>query len=156
MVLIVAPHTSAWDLVVGLAAKLALRLDVHYLAKHTLFRWPLGGLLRDTGAIPVDRSSHHGVVEQMRREFASREHLLLALAPEGTRHRVEEWKSGFYHIAEEAEVPIVPVALDYGRRRISIGSPLEPSGDREKDVRTLQAFYTGVTACHPELAFPAG
>lgn len=156
MVLIVAPHTSAWDLVIGLAAKLALRLDVRYLAKHTLFWWPLGALLRRTGAIPVDRRSHHGVVEQMGREFAGRDHLLLALSPEGTRHRVEEWRTGFYRIAEQAEVPIVPVALDYGRRRVSIGPPFEPSGDMSSDVRQLEAFFAGVTARHPELAFPAG
>lgn len=154
MVLIIAHHTSAWDLVVGLAAKLALRLDARYLVKHTLFRWPLGPILRHTGAIPVDRGSRHGVVEQMVREFESRSHLLLALSPEGTRRRVEEWKSGFYHIADGAGVPIVPVGLDFGSRQVRIGPALEPTGDEAADVAELRIFFADVEARHPQLASP--
>lgn len=156
MVLIVAPHTSAWDLVVGLAAKLALRLDARYLAKHTLFWWPLGSLLRRTGAIPVDRSSHHGVVAQMSRQFAERPHLLLALSPEGTRHAASRWKTGFYRIAQAAGVPIVPVALDFGRRLVEFGPSLEPSGDVDADIESLRRFYADVTARHPDLTYAPG
>lgn len=154
MVVIVAHHTSAWDLVVGLAAKLALRLDARYLAKHTLFRWPLGPILRHTGAIPVDRRSRHGVVEQMVREFERRSHLLLALSPEGTRQRVESWRSGFYHIADSASVPIVPVGLDFGSRQVRIGPALEPTGNEAADVAELRRFFADIEARHPELASP--
>lgn len=156
MVLIIGHHTSAWDLVVGLAAKLALRLDARYLVKQTLFWWPLGPILRRTRAIPVDRTSHHGVVEQMVRQFGDRPHLLLALSPEGTRRRVESWKSGFYHIAYGAGVPIVPVGLDFAARRVRIGRAVDATGDEEREVAKLRHFFADVTARRPERALGGG
>jgi 1-acyl-sn-glycerol-3-phosphate acyltransferase len=141
MVLIVAPHSSAWDFVIGLAAKLALRLDSAYLAKASLFRWPLSVLLRRTGGIPVDRRAHGDLVRRMAELFAERERMLLTLAPEGTRQRVSEWKTGFYRIAEAAGVPVLPVALDYGAKAVSFGPLLLPTGDLESETARLRAFF---------------
>jgi 1-acyl-sn-glycerol-3-phosphate acyltransferase len=142
-VVIVAPHTSNWDFVVGVAAMFALGIRVVFLGKHTLFRWPLGPVMRWLGGIPVDRRVSTGVVGHAVRMFAERDRMILALAPEGTRRPVERWKTGFHRIAQRAGVPIVPVAFDWSRRRIRFGDPVTPSGDLGNDVRALQSFYTG-------------
>lgn len=144
LVLIAAPHTSNWDFVVGVAAKLALRLEVMWLGKDTLFRWPLGGIMRRLGGRPVDRSASHDVVKDVVREFERRERLVLALAPEGTRKRVERWRTGFYHIAHAARVPIVPVALNFGEKEIQIGPMFTTTGDVDADIRALQQRFAGV------------
>ena len=144
LVIIAAPHTSNWDFVVGVAAKLALRLDVMWLGKDTLFRGPLGSLMRRLGGRPVDRSSSHDVVKDVVQEFERRERLVLALAPEGTRKRVERWRTGFYHIAHNARVPIVPVALNFGEKEIQIGAPFTTTGDVDADIRALQQRFAGV------------
>jgi len=152
LVIIVGPHTSAWDLIVGLAAKLALHIEATFLAKHTLFFWPLGSLLRSLGGIPVDRSGSHDVVDQMAQHFDESEELVLVLAPEGTRRHVEHWKSGFYYIAQRARVPIVPAALDFENRRIRFGPPLEPAGDPQAEVAVLRRFIDQAGARNPEKA----
>lgn len=144
LVIIAAPHTSNWDFVVGVAAKLALRLDVMWLGKDTLFRGPLGALMRRLGGRPVDRSASHDVVKDVVQEFERRDRLVLALAPEGTRKRVERWRTGFYHIAHAARVPIVPVALNFGEREIQIGPPFTTTGDVDADIRALQQRFAGV------------
>lgn len=144
LVVIAAPHTSNWDFVVGVAAKLALGLDAMWLGKDTLFRGPLGLLMRRLGGRPVDRAASHDVVKDVVDEFARRERLVLALAPEGTRKRVERWRTGFYHIAHAAGVPIVPVALNFGARAIQIGSPFSTTGDVDADIRALQQRFAGV------------
>lgn len=141
MVLIVAPHSSNWDFIIGVAAKLALRLRVRYLGKDTLFRFPLGIVMRRLGGIPVDRSSSNAVVESSVREFEGRRQMILAIAPEGTRTRVERWRTGFYHIAAAARVPILPVALDWGTRRIQIGELFQPTGDLEHDLPELRERF---------------
>ena len=143
-VIIVAPHTSNWDFVVGLAAKLALRLRVTFLGKDTLFRFPLGALMRAWGGIPVDRSTSNDVVQDIVAEFARRDRMVLALAPEGTRKPVQRWRTGFYHIAHRAGVPIVPVALNFGVQEIQILPPFHTTGDAERDVDALRARYAGV------------
>jgi len=136
LVIIAAPHTSNWDFVVGIAAKSALGLRVTFLGKDTLMRaW---------GGIPVDRASSNDVVSGIVDEFARHDQLILALAPEGTRKRVERWRTGFYHIAHAAGVPIVPVALNFGERAIQIGAPFSTSGDVDRDVRELQDRFAGV------------
>lgn len=142
-VIIVAPHTSNWDFPVGLAAKFALRLRVTFLGKHTLFRFPLGLLMRALGGMPVDRSASHDLVSQIVSEFGKRRELVLVVAPEGTRRKVERWKTGFYHIARGANVPIVPVALDWGTRAVRIGAPVMPDGGADRDIERLQQWYAG-------------
>lgn len=150
LVIIVAPHTSNWDFVVGVAAKAALGLQVLFLGKDTLFRFPFGALMRALGGMPVDRASSHDVVQGVIEQFARRDRLILGLAPEGTRKRVERWRTGFYHIAHGARVPILPVALDWGSRVVRIGAPFVATGDVDADVRELQGRFSGVVGRRPK------
>ena len=144
LVLIAAPHTSNWDFVVAIAAKLALGLEVRFLGKDTLFVGPLGWVMRALGGRPVDRAASHDVVKEMVAEFARADRLILGLAPEGTRKRVERWRTGFYHIAHGAGVPIVPVALNFGERAVQIRAPFITTGDVDKDIAALQQQFVGV------------
>lgn len=150
-VIILAPHTSNWDFIVGMAGRLTLGLYANWLGKHTIFFWPLGVLLRRLGGIPVNRSSSHGMVEQVVDQFHEREKLVLGLSPEGTRKRVEKWKTGFYHIALQSNVPIVPVYLDYGHKILGIGPMMTPTGDSQKDLSEIGTFFSNIQAKHPEL-----
>lgn len=143
-VLIVAPHTSNWDFPLGVAAMFALGLRAVFLGKHTLFGKMLGPMMRWLGGVPVDRNAASGVVGETVRLFAANEQMVLVLSPEGTRSTVERWKTGFYRIAAEAGVPIVPVAFDYSTRRITIGDSFEPTGEMVDDLRALGRFYEGV------------
>jgi 1-acyl-sn-glycerol-3-phosphate acyltransferase len=150
LVIIVAPHTSNWDFVVGVAAKLALAMRVVFLGKDTLFRFPLGAVMRRLGGVPVDRSAPHDVVSEMLRRFAASERLVLALAPEGTRKRVERWRTGFYHIAHGARVPIMPVALDWGSQTIRILPLFRTTGDVDADLRALQSSLSRFNGRRPK------
>ena len=149
-VAIVAPHSSNWDFFVGLAARFALGLDVHWLGKHTLFRWPLGPILLRLGGRPVRRDAPEGAVAAAAAMMCAEPRFVLALAPEGTRRRVAQWRTGFYRIAESAGVPIVPVAMDWSRREITLGEPLTPTGDLAADLAALQARYRPEMARYPE------
>jgi 1-acyl-sn-glycerol-3-phosphate acyltransferase len=150
LVAIAAPHTCSLDVVLGIIVLLALGARVNWLAKHTTFRGPQAILLRWVGAISVNRAAPaslvRDVIERMRRE----DRIFLALAPEGTRRKVERWKSGFYRIALAAGVPILPVALDYSRRIVEIGTPFMPTGDYQADLSCLQSFFRPEMARHPE------
>jgi 1-acyl-sn-glycerol-3-phosphate acyltransferase len=143
-VVIAAPHSSAWDFIIGIAAVFALRLDVRYVGKAELFRGPLGPVMRWLGGLPVDRRRPGEFVEQIVRLFAERERLVLAMAPEGTRKPVERWKSGFYRIALGAGVPIVAGYFDNATRQVGFGPMLQPSGDMERDLEELRRFYSGM------------
>jgi 1-acyl-sn-glycerol-3-phosphate acyltransferase len=144
LVAIAAPHTSNWDFIVGIAAKFALGVRASWLGKDSLFRGPAGVLFRAWGGIPVDRTVPHDTVARVAERFAREERFVLALAPEGTRKPVAEWRTGFWHIAHQAGVPIVPIVLDWPRKRLRIGAPLELGGDLERDLRALQSLYEGV------------
>lgn len=144
LVIIAAPHTSNWDFVVAIAAKLGLGLDVRFLGKDSLFVGPLGWVMRWFGGRPVDRSVSHDVVKEMVAEFARTDRLVLGIAPEGTRKRVERWRTGFYHIAHGAGVPIVPVALNFGERAIQIMAPFATTGDVDRDIAELQTRFAGI------------
>jgi 1-acyl-sn-glycerol-3-phosphate acyltransferase len=141
LVMIGAPHTSNWDFVVALAAAASLRLGFSWVGKHVLFRPPFGWFFRWMGGIPVDRRAPHGFVQQMVREFERRPRLLLAIAPEGTRKAVDRWKTGFYHIAVGAGVPILIVTFENARRAIHVGPTLTPSGDLTADMDRILALY---------------
>jgi 1-acyl-sn-glycerol-3-phosphate acyltransferase len=143
-VAIVAPHTSNWDFVVGAAAMFALDLDLAFLGKDSLFRGPLGPLMRAMGGIPVDRSSSHGVVAAAIEAFRTRERLVLAIAPEGTRQPVERLRSGFLHIARGAGVPILLATIDGAARTVRLGPVVEPAADAQRDLARIERHYRGV------------
>lgn len=150
-VIIVAPHTSNWDFVVALFCDLALDLDAAWLAKHSIFVGPFGRWLKSLGGIPVVRSASHNVVSQAAAEFARRDQMVLAVAPEGTRRKVESWKSGYWHIARAAGVPIVPVGLDFARRAAVIGPLRHVTDSLADDEAVLKAFFEGITPKNPSL-----
>ncbi len=150
MVLIVAPHTSNWDFPVGLYVKLAMRMGARFIGKHTLFRFPLGIFMRWLGGVPVDRGAAAGFAAETAKVVREAERMTLVIAPEGTRKRADRWKSGFYRIAVEAEVPIVPVGFDYPRKVIWFAPPFTPTGDYEKDLAFLRGLYRPEMALRPE------
>jgi 1-acyl-sn-glycerol-3-phosphate acyltransferase len=149
-VIVFAPHTSSWDFPLLLGVRAAFGRRVAYLAKDSLFRFPLGGLLRLTGAVPVDRSQANGLVGALTEAFRERPELWLAMSPEGTRDYTEHWKSGFYHVARSANVPVLLAFIDAGRRECGLGPLVALSGDAEADMARLRAFYADKRGIHPE------
>lgn len=142
LVLIAAPHSSNWDGIWGLAAKLAIGLDIKILGKDSLFRIPLlGYVLKRFGVIPVDRSATHGVVGQAAATIRSTGRIWFGLAPEGTRRRVERWKTGFWKIAKAADVPVLPVYFHYPERIIGVGPVFDLSDDMTADIARIRAWY---------------
>jgi len=150
-VLIAAPHTSNWDFVYMIAIALSLGVRLHWMGKASLFDSPLGGLYRALGGIPIRRDVASNVVEQSAARFAGVEDLVLAVPAEGTRALAGTWRSGFYHIARLADVPIVLGYLDYARKRGGLGPELRPSGDLRADMDRIRAFYADKVGRHPEL-----
>ncbi|MDF1505296.1 1-acyl-sn-glycerol-3-phosphate acyltransferase [Roseisolibacter sp. H3M3-2] len=155
MVIVVAPHTSNWDFPVGVAAMFALDLAPRWFGKHTLFRGPFGAWLRRIGGIPVRRhgggaSGGEGSVEQVVAAFRAADRLVLALSPEGTRGRVERWKSGYYVIAHAAGVPVVPAWLDWSRRAVGFGAPHAAEGGAEATSARLAASFHAGMARRPD------
>jgi len=149
-VAIYAPHTSGWDLIIGLCAKFIFGLRISLLAKKELFRFPLGPLLRSVGAIPVDRSSSHNLVDQAVAMFNENDNFVLALSPEGTREYAPKWKTGFYYIALKANVPIVLTYIDFERKLVGFGPTFLPTGDPDKDIEAIKVFYRPIRGRHPE------
>jgi 1-acyl-sn-glycerol-3-phosphate acyltransferase len=151
-VFIFAPHTSNWDFVVMYLAKIAMNVDVNFLGKHTLFRWPTGWFFRWLGGIPVVRHEKNNVVDDSIAAFTNNQRLWLAMAPEGTRSKTDYWRTGFYHIAVGAKVPVKLCFLDTSTRHLGLGPLIELTGDIERDFETLRAFYSGKRGFKPELA----
>jgi 1-acyl-sn-glycerol-3-phosphate acyltransferase len=144
-VIIAAPHTSNWDFPITLAVAFALKMKIYWMGKAAMFCWPFAAALRWLGGIPIDRSKSHNVVEQSIQAFHKLEKLIMLVPPEGTRKKVSTWKTGFYHIARGANVPIVLGFLDYRRKVGGIGPTFHPTGHIEKDMQTIQTFYAAVT-----------
>jgi 1-acyl-sn-glycerol-3-phosphate acyltransferase len=144
-VIIAAPHTSNWDFPITLAVAFALKMKIYWMGKAAMFRWPFAAAFRWLGGIPIDRSKSHNVVEQSIQAFHKLETLIMLVPPEGSRKKVNYWKTGFYHIARGANVPIVLGFLDYRHKVGGIGPTFHPSGHIEKDMQTIQAFYASVT-----------
>ena len=153
-VVIAYPHTSNWDFPMTMLGKSALRLGAHWVAKDSLFRWPIGGVLRWMGGVPVNRRERTGFVEQMVQQFTARERFMLAVAPEGTRSLTTGWKTGFYRIALAAKVPVALGCVDYGRREVGILAYLELSGDEAADIARIAQIYAGRRGLRHELASP--
>ncbi|WP_419833383.1 lysophospholipid acyltransferase family protein [Endozoicomonas atrinae] len=150
-VIIVAHHTSNWDFVIGVAVKLITRIRVRFFAKHSLFVWPLGILMRRLGGIPIERDKSINRVDQAITEIKSSEHFVLVIAPEGTRSKVQKWKTGFYHIANGANVPVVPIAFDFQQRKVIMGSPMSLTGNIPSDFERMHEFFLSHPGKHPEL-----
>jgi 1-acyl-sn-glycerol-3-phosphate acyltransferase len=153
-VFIAAPHTSNWDGLWALVYKVAFDIDVKFFAKHSLFWFPLGNILRALGGIDLDRGKAGTAVDEAIRMFETEEQFYFGLAPEGTRKKTAGWKTGFYRIAMGAGVPVYLGLLDYGRRRIGIGRKMELTGDVDADMAVIREFYEGVDGRWPEKASP--
>lgn len=147
-VIAVAPHTSNWDFLHGAAAMFALDLKVTFIGKHTLFVWPASSFLRWMGGIPVDRSAAHGLVGEAVDSFRAGTPRVLVIAPEGTRRKVERFKTGFLHIARGASVPVVMVGLDYAMRTVRIGPVIEVGEDIEVERRRVEAHFAKIPGRH--------
>jgi len=141
IVVIAAPHSSGWDAVWGLAAKLAMGVDITFIAKAELFRGPLGWLLRRLGGRPVNRAAPGGIVEQTVEQIRASERMWFVLAPEGTRRRVEHWKAGFWKIARRADVPVFCAWFHYPERTIGLGPLVETTDDLAADMARIRAIY---------------
>ncbi len=150
-VLIAAPHTSNWDLPYLLALATLFDLKISWMGKHTLFRPPFGWAMRAVGGIPIRRDVRAKRVELMAKAFEGPDSLALVVPAEGTRGYVPHWKSGFYHIAKLAQVPIVMGYLDYSRRLGGFGPALLPSDDLSADMAKIRAFYADKAGKYPEL-----
>ncbi len=142
-VLVAAPHTSNWDGINMLAAAGYYRVRLRWMGKKSLTEGPFGWLIKALGCVPIDRSGSHDVVNAMRAAFAAHDRMVLAIPPEGTRSLVGEWKSGFWHIAVAADVPLVLSVLDYGKKCVTLPAVLYPGGDYEADLAFIRGYYAG-------------
>jgi 1-acyl-sn-glycerol-3-phosphate acyltransferase len=149
-VAIAAPHTSNWDFPLGILAAKAINLKVHWLGKHSLFHWPYGWIFRAIGGISIRRDGGQNYMQQLTDLFDRSEHLVLALAPEGTRSRTDHWKTGFHAIARAANVPILMAYLDYGNKQVGIGGLFYPGDDIEADFARIREYYKDRRGKNPE------
>ena len=147
---IVAPHTSNWDFFFFLLVKWAFKIKVVFIGKHTLFVGPIGWALRKIGGLPIDRRSPHNTVDMIVEEFNKRDKMIFGLSPEGTRSYLDHWKSGFYHIALKAKVPIKMAYIDTTTKTIGWGPKFYPSGDKIKDLELIRNFFSDKKGFKPE------
>lgn len=147
-VLIAAPHTSNWDGIYMLATAAFFRVKLRWMGKKSLTTGPFGGVIKWLGCVPIDRSAANDVVKSMSDAFAAEERMILAIPPEGTRSAAREWKTGFYHIARAANVPLILSVLDYGTKTISLAAVIYPSGDYEADLPIIRGFYANAKGKH--------
>ena len=150
-VVVGAPHTSNWGFVMFVALAFVLEGDLRYMGKKELFYWPYGGFFRWCGGVPVDRSKHHGLVEQTVCAIQASDHFQLVITPEGTRKKVGHWKQGFYYIAEQAGIPIVAGFVDSRTKTCGIGPTFTLTDGMEADIKTIQAFFKDKVGINPEL-----
>ncbi len=150
LVILIAPHTSNWDGIFGVAAVAGLDARITFIGKHTAFKYGLGAFLRYMGGIPVDRSKPGGVIQHAIDQIKGIESSLIAISPEGTRSKVKEWKTGFLRIAKEINAQIVPASLDFSKKEILLGKVFKPSGDNKKDILDLKKYYSVFKPKHPE------
>ena len=149
-VVIVAPHTVSYDFIVCSFTRRILKIQINFVAKKILFSWPIGWYFRWMGGEPLERAKSENKVEAITKVFESLDEFRLALAPEGTRKKVDKWRTGYYYIALSAKVPIIPVSLDYPSKTISIGKEFYPTGDIEKDEPVIRQFFEGAVGKRPE------
>lgn len=149
-ILIGAPHTSNYDFIIGILMKFTVRLDGNFIGKKSLFNPPFGFIFRALGGVPVDRSKSKNMVQFIIDLFNEKEKFKLAMSPEGTRKKVVRWKTGFYHIAKGAGVPIILSTFDFGKKQIFIANPYYVTGDMEKDFLYFHNFYKDIKGKYPE------
>lgn len=152
-IMIVVPHTSWHDFYIGLLARGIIGLEMNYVAKKELFIFPFGAYFRWMGGAPLDRTGGKNIVDSIISIFKVREVFRLGIAPEGTRKKVTEWKTGFYYIALKAEVPIIPIAFDYKNKQVVLNEPFYPTGTIEADFKILKSLYKGIIGKIPENSF---
>jgi 1-acyl-sn-glycerol-3-phosphate acyltransferase len=153
VVLIVIPHTSTWDFPLGLMVRSAIKADIKYIGKDSLFKSPFGWLFRALGGYPVDRSKRNNFVQAMVDIFQKEDYFHVVLAPEGTRKKVDKLKTGFYFIAKGAGVPIVMCKFDFGNRQIAFSEPFLPTENTESDFKKIDDYFRGVKGKNPELGY---
>ncbi len=146
----VVPHTSNWDFPIGLMLRHLWHENIQFVAKDSLFKWPLGGLFRWMGGVPVNRKRSQNFVEAVIEVFRSREKFKLCVAPEGTRSRVKELKTGFYYIAKGAGVPLLLCRFDYGRKQVDVSEPFYPTDDTAADLHYIKQYFSGIVGKNPE------
>ena len=149
-IIIAAPHTSNWDFLYFVGLTHDLGFQAHFMGKQELFRWPMANFMRENGGIPVDRSKAGNYVQAMIDQFARRDEFRLTIAPEGTRGAVRRWRTGFYHIAMGAGVPLVCGLMDYARKVGGLGPAMMPTGNYAADMAKVEAYYRSVTPKHPK------
>lgn len=154
VVIIAAPHTTNWDLPYMLASAYLLGMRPSWLGKKQLFRPPFGWFMRALGGVPIERSKRSNVVQDVAARFSQVDRLFLVVPPSGTRSRAPHWKSGFYHIAHAAGVPILCTFLDYGRKVAGVGPALMATGDVRADMDKIRAFYGPIQGKYPENMTP--
>lgn len=152
-VLMVLPHTSWHDFYLGLFTRGILGIQMNFIGKKELFRFPLGFYFRWMGGAPIDRQGNLNKVEAIVKIFENRKEFRLAISPEGTRKKISELKTGFYYIALKANVPIIPVAFDFGKKTVKIGHSFVPTSNYETDLIILLAHFNGVVGKIPENGF---
>ena len=153
-VLIAAPHTSNWDFPMMLLFSNAFGVKIKWMGKDSIFVGPLGYVLKILGGIPIVRGKNTNLVKQMIELFARSDKLMLVVPAEGSRSLTENWKSGFYHIARGANVPVLPTFLDYGKRRGGFGIPIRLTGEVKIDMDAIRSFYKPFLGKYPKLSGP--
>lgn len=149
-IIIVAPHTSWHDFYFGLLCRKALGVMINFVGKKELFVWPFGYYFKWVGGAPLDRTSGQNSVDAIAELFNTRDEFRLGMSPEGTRKKVDNWRTGFYYISLKANVPIIPASMDYKTKTISIGEPFYPTGDIDADIKFLKKFFVGCVGKIPE------
>jgi 1-acyl-sn-glycerol-3-phosphate acyltransferase len=149
-IIVGAPHTSNWDFVYFLLLMYSIRIKLHWIGKDTLFRWPVGGIMKRIGGIPVNRRSNNNFVNQIVESFQRYDELMIVITPEGTRSKTPYWKTGFYYIAVGAQVPIAMGFIDYQHKHIGIDRSFLPSGDIQADFEIIREFYADKTGKYPD------
>jgi 1-acyl-sn-glycerol-3-phosphate acyltransferase len=151
-IIIAAPHTSWIDFPIAVLSRISAGKMVHFIGKNSLFKWPFGAFFRALGGIPVDRDKSVNMVASVVAIFNSKKEFRLGLSPEGTRKKVEKWKTGFYYIAKGANVPIVMATLDFENKKIKISTPYYVTSDMESDFKVFKNFFKNVKGKKPELS----
>jgi 1-acyl-sn-glycerol-3-phosphate acyltransferase len=148
-IIAVVPHTSNWDFPLGLLVRCTMHERVVFVGKHSLFRFPFGALFRSLGGVPVDRSKSSNYVEAVVKTINAAQHFHLCISPEGTRKKVDRLKTGFYHMAKQAGIPIVLCRFDWGTRTVSFDQPFYPTNDEKADFMYIHKYFEGAQGCNP-------